>query len=249
MARPDKAAAVAEIADEFRSSNAAVLTEYRGLSVKQLQELRRALGENATYAVVKNTLTKLAAKEAGVDSFDELLTGPSAIAFVKGDPVEAAKSLRDFARANSPLVIKGGVLDGKPLTPAEIAKIADLESREALLAKLAGAMMASLNNAVYLFNEPLAQAARLVGALQAKAEQDSSILAGGAGTPAPSEDTAEVAQEAADESDAAPAAEAESEAESTQPDAAESAAAEAATEATDTADDAVESAAEETTEG
>jgi large subunit ribosomal protein L10 len=249
MARPDKAAAVAEIADEFRSSNAAVLTEYRGLSVKQLQELRRALGENATYAVVKNTLTKLAAKEAGVDSFDELLTGPSAIAFVKGDPVEAAKSLRDFARANSPLVIKGGVLDGKPLTPAEIAKIADLESREALLAKLAGAMMASLNNAVYLFNEPLAQAARLVGALQAKAEQDPSILAGGAGTPAPSEDTAEVAQEAADESDAAPAAEAESEAESTQADAAESAAAEAATEATDTADDAVESAAEETTEG
>jgi large subunit ribosomal protein L10 len=249
MARPDKAAAVAEIADEFRSSNAAVLTEYRGLSVKQLQELRRALGENATYAVVKNTLTKLAAKEAGVDSFDELLTGPSAIAFVKGDPVEAAKSLRDFARANSPLVIKGGVLDGKPLTPAEIAKIADLESREALLAKLAGAMMASLNNAVYLFNEPLAQAARLVGALQAKAEQDPSILAGGAGTPAPSEDTAEVAEDTADESDAAPAAEAESEAESTQADAAESAAAEAATEATDTADDAVESAAEETTEG
>ena len=144
MARPDKAAAVAEIADEFRNSNAAVLTEYRGLSVKQLQELRRSLGENATYAVVKNTLTKLAAKEAGVDSFDELLSGPSAIAFVKGDPVEAAKSLRDFAKANSPLVIKGGVLDGKPLTPAEIAKIADLESREVLLAKLAGAMMASL---------------------------------------------------------------------------------------------------------
>ena len=169
MARPDKAAAVAELADEFRSSNAAVLTEYRGLSVQQLQELRRALGENASYAVVKNTLTKIAAKEAGVDAFDDLLAGPSAIAFVKGDPVEAAKSLRDFAKANSPLVIKGGVLDGKPLTPDEIAKIADLESREVLLAKLAGAMMASLQNAVSLFNAPLSQAARLIGALQAKA--------------------------------------------------------------------------------
>jgi large subunit ribosomal protein L10 len=207
MARPDKAATVAEIADEFRTSNAAVLTEYRGLSVKQLQELRRSLGENATYAVVKNTLTKLAAKQAGVDSFEELLTGPSAIAFVKGDPVEAAKSLRDFARANSPLVIKGGVLDGKPLTPAEIAKIADLESREVLLAKLAGAMMASLNNAVSLFNAPLAQAARLVGALQAKAEQDPSILAGGAGVPAHSADTAAVEAAVDDETEAAESAE------------------------------------------
>jgi large subunit ribosomal protein L10 len=255
MARPDKAATVAEIADEFRSSNAVVLTEYRGLSVKQLQELRRSLGENATYAVVKNTLTKLAAREAGVDSFEELLTGPSAIAFVKGDAVEAAKSLRDFARANSPLVIKGGVLDGKPLTPAEIAKIADLESREVLLAKLAGAMMASLNNAVYLLNAPLAQAARLVGALQAKAEQDPSILRGGAGVPAPSEDTAAVADSAdagdtPDAADAAPAAEAE---------AAESEPTDVATEAThvveepagaDAAtDEATESPAEDTTEG
>ena len=144
MARPDKAAAVAELVDEFRNSNAAVLTEYRGLTVAQLQELRRALGENASYAVVKNTLTKIAAEEAGVEGFDELLAGPSAIAFVKGDPVEAAKSLRDFAKANSPLVIKGGVLDGKPLTAGEISKIADLESREVLLGKLAGALLASL---------------------------------------------------------------------------------------------------------
>ncbi len=139
--------------------------------MKQLQELRRSLGDHASYAVVKNTLTKIAAKQAGINGFDELLIGPSAIAFVKGDPVEAAKSLRDFARANSPLVIKGGVLDGKPLTVAEIAKIADLESREVLLAKLAGAFTASLQGAVFLFNAPLAQAARLAGALQAKAEQ------------------------------------------------------------------------------
>jgi large subunit ribosomal protein L10 len=173
-----------------------VLTEYRGLTVKQLQDLRRSLGENANYAVVKNTLTKIAATEAGVEGFDELLVGPTAIAFIKGDAVEAAKSLRDFAKANSPLVIKGGVLDGKSLTPAEIAKIADLESREVLLAKLAGALMASLQNAVFLFNAPLSQAARLAGALQAKAEQDPSILAGGAQAPS-SEDTA-AASEAAD---------------------------------------------------
>lgn len=173
MARPDKAAAVAELADEFRSSHGAVLTEYRGLTVKQLQDLRRALGENASYAVVKNTLTKIAAKEAGVDGFDDLLTGPSAIAFIKGDAVETAKSLRDFAKVNSPLVIKGGILDGKPLTIDEIAKIADLESREVLLAKLAGALVASLQNAVSLFNAPLAQVARLAGALQAqRAEHD-----------------------------------------------------------------------------
>jgi large subunit ribosomal protein L10 len=161
-----------------------VLTEYRGLTVKQLQELRRALGENASYAVVKNTLTKIAAKEAGVEGFDDLLTGPSAIAFIKGDPVATAKSLRDFARTNSPLVIKGGILDGKLLTIGEIAKIADLETREVLLAKLAGALVASLQNAVSLFNAPLAQVARLAGALEAKAQEDPSILAGGAGTPA-----------------------------------------------------------------
>jgi large subunit ribosomal protein L10 len=177
MARPDKAAAVAELADEFRTSQGAVLTEYRGLTVKQLQELRRALGENASYAVVKNTLTKIAAKEAGVEGFDDLLTGPSAIAFIKGDAVATAKSLRDFARTNSPLVIKGGILDGKLLTIGEIAKIADLESREVLLAKLAGALVASLQNAVSLFNAPLSQVARLAGALQAKVEQEAPAAA------------------------------------------------------------------------
>ncbi len=200
MARPDKATAVAELTDEFRNSSGAVLTEYRGLSVKQLQDLRRSLGDHASYAVVKNTLTKIAAKQAGVDSFDELLTGPSAIAFVKGDPVEAAKSLRDFARANSPLVIKGGVLDGKPLTVDEIAKIADLESREVLLAKLAGAFTASLQNAVFLFNAPLAQVARLAGALQAKAEEDAADSAA-----APESPDGPTAAEATPETTAPPA--------------------------------------------
>jgi large subunit ribosomal protein L10 len=166
MARSDKADAVAELTEQFRSSPGAVLTEYRGLTVKQLQDLRRSLGENATYAVVKNTLTQLAVREAGVDSFDGLLTGPSAIAFIKGDPVVAAKGLRDFAKAHPPLVIKGGVLDGKTLTADEIAKIADLESREVLLGKLAGVLKASLQNAVSLFQAPLAQTARLAAALQ-----------------------------------------------------------------------------------
>jgi large subunit ribosomal protein L10 len=172
MARPDKAAAVAELADELRGSNAVVLTEYRGLTVKQLTELRRSLGGHASYAVVKNTLTKIAAKEAGVEGLDEYLVGPSAIAFVKGDPVEAAKGLRDFAKANPVLVVKGGLLDGAPLSAQEITKLADLESREVLLAKLAGAMKASLQNAVSLFAAPLAQTARVIEALRQKAEAE-----------------------------------------------------------------------------
>lgn len=195
MARPDKAADVAELVESFQGAAGAVLTEYRGLSVKQLQDLRRALGENAQYAVVKNTLTKIAATEAGVEGFDDLLTGPTAIAFIEGDVVEAAKGLRDFAKANPALVIKGGLFEGKALDAKEIAKLADLESREVLLAKLAGGMLASLTQAVQLLNAPIAQAARLAGALQAKAEQDPSILQGGAGTPAPAAD--EASEEAA----------------------------------------------------
>ena len=172
MATAAKAAAIAELTEQFRNSGAAVLTEYRGLTVAQLTELRGSIREHATYSVVKNTLTKLAANEAGVTDLDEQLQGPTAIAFVTGDPVEAAKGLRDFAKANPALVIKGGVLDGKPLTTEEITKLADLESRETLLAKLAGAMNASLTNAVYLFAAPLSQTARVVEALRAKVEQE-----------------------------------------------------------------------------
>jgi len=181
MARPDKAAAVAELTENFRGSSAAVLTEYRGLTVAQLKELRRALAGNATYSVVKNTLTKIAAREAGIDALDSLLEGPSAIAFVTGDPVVVAKGLRDFGRANPHLVVKGGVLDGRPLTADEVRTLADLESREVLLAKLAGGMLASLQQAVSLFAAPLSQAARVIAALEAKAKEDPSILAGGAG--------------------------------------------------------------------
>jgi large subunit ribosomal protein L10 len=219
MARPDKAAAVAELVDSFQESTGAVLTEYRGLTVKQLQQLRRSLGENASYAVVKNTLTQIAAKQAGVAGVDDFLTGPTAIAFVNGDVVEAAKGLRDFARANPALVVKGGYFEGRALDAAEIARLADLESREVLLAKLAGAMLASLSQAVYLLNAPLAQAARVAAALRDKAEQDPSVLAGGAGTPAAAEAADEptaaaeetTADEPADESAAEATAEATTE--------------------------------------
>ena len=197
--RSDKAAAVAELAEAFRGSAAAVLTEYRGLTVKQISELRTALGADTSYAVVKNTLTKIAASDAGIEGLAELLSGPTAVAFVKGEPVEAAKALRDFAKAHPALVVKGGVMDGKALTVDEVRKLADLESREVLLGKMAGALLASLSNAVYLLNAPLAQAARLAGALQAKATEDPSILGGGAGTPAPAAEEAPASDEAPDE--------------------------------------------------
>ncbi len=208
--RSDKADAVAELAEAFRTSAAAVLTEYRGLTVKQISALRVALGADTSYAVVKNTLTKIAASDAGIDGLEELLSGPTAVAFVKGEPVEAAKALRDFAKANPALVVKGGVMDGKALTVDEVKKLADLESRDVLLGKMAGALLASLSNAVYLLNAPLAQAARLAGALQAKATEDPSVLRGGAGTPAPAAEEVPAEQAPAEEATAeeAPAAEA-----------------------------------------
>jgi large subunit ribosomal protein L10 len=206
--RPDKGDTVATLTESFTSSSAAVLTEYRGLSVKQITDLRVALGADTTYSVVKNTLTKIAAERAGLTGLDALLAGPTAVAFVSGDPVTAAKSLRDFAKANPALVVKGGVMDGKALTADEIKKLADLESREVLLSKMAGALKASLTNAVYLFAAPLSQAARALGALEAKAAADPSVLAGGAGTPAPvAEEAPTEAPEAEAETTEAPVAE------------------------------------------
>lgn len=169
----NKEASVAELTELFRSSTAVLLTEYRGLTVAQLKQLRTNIRENASYAVVKNTLTKIAANEAGISSFDDELTGPSAIAFVHGDPVAVAKGLRDFAKANPLLVIKGGYFDGNPLSAAEVTKLAELESREVLLGKLAGAFKASLFGAAYMFNAPLAQAVRTVDALRDKQESAS----------------------------------------------------------------------------
>jgi large subunit ribosomal protein L10 len=170
--RADKAGAVAELTDNFRNSPATLLTEYRGLTVKQLTELRRSLGRTTTYTVAKNTLAKRAAADAGIDGLDELFTGPTALAFVSGDPVEAAKGLRDFAKANPLLVIKGGVFEGKAITAAEVSKIADLESRDVLLAKLAGAMKANLSKAAAVLQAPLSKTARTVAALQDKRAQE-----------------------------------------------------------------------------
>ncbi|HEY7222676.1 MAG TPA: 50S ribosomal protein L10 [Micromonosporaceae bacterium] len=168
--RTDKATAVAELTDHFRSATATVLTEYRGLTVAQLKMLRRALGPQTTYAVAKNTLAKRAAEGAGIAGLGDLFSGPTALAFVTGDVVEAAKGLREFAKAHPLLVIKGGVFEGKPLSAAEVGRLADLESREVLLAKLAGAMKANLSKAAATFQAPLSQAVRLADALRAKHE-------------------------------------------------------------------------------
>jgi large subunit ribosomal protein L10 len=169
MAQKD--ATVAELTKNFESSTAVLLTEYRGLTVAQLKELRNSIRQDAEYAVVKNTLTKIAANNAGIATLDDDLKGPSAIAFVHGDPVAVAKGLRAFAKAHPLLVVKGGYFDGNPLTADEVNKLADLESREVLLAKFAGAMKASLTKAAYLFNAPLSKAVRTVDALREK--QDS----------------------------------------------------------------------------
>ena len=192
MARADKVAAVTELTERFQSSNGAMLTDYRGLTVAQLAELRRSLGENATFTVVKNTITKIAVKDAGLEEeISSLLTGPSAIAFVEGDVVEAAKGLRDFARANPHLVIKGGVLDGAALTAAEITRLADLEPRDVLLAKLAGAMKASMAGAAATFNALPVQLARLAEALRVKrVEQEAAAGAAPAAAEQPEADPA-----------------------------------------------------------
>ena len=200
MAQADKATAVADIAEQFKSSTATVITEYRGLTVANLAELRRSLSGSATYSVAKNTLIKRAASEAGVEGLDELFVGPTAIAFVSGEAVDAAKAIKKFAKDHKALVIKGGYMDGRALTVSEVERIADLESREVLLAKLAGAMKANLSKAAALFNAPASQVARLVAALQEKKAAEAPAEAAAPEAAAP-----EAAAPAAE----APAAEAE----------------------------------------
>ena len=196
MARADRVAAVTELTDRLRESDSVVLTEYRGLSVSQLRALRQSLGDNATFSVVKNTLTKIAVSEVGLqDQLAPLLSGPSAIAFVGGDVVEAAKGLRDFSRDNPALVIKGGVLDGKALTPDEITRLADLEPREVLLARLAGAMTALMSRAAAVFNALPTQVAQLLEALRVqRAEQGGDEGGQEAAPEAPAENAGENAQ-------------------------------------------------------
>ena len=168
----DKQTKVAELTERFTSSNTVVLTEYRGLSVTALKELRRSMANNATYVVAKNTLLSIAAKNAGVTAFDDQLVGPSALAFVHGDPVTTAKALKDFAKANPLLIIKSAVMDGVSLDAAEINKLADLESREVLLAKAAGAIKATMFKAAYTFNALPSGAVRVVDALRQKQESN-----------------------------------------------------------------------------
>ncbi|GAB2645827.1 50S ribosomal protein L10 [Nocardia goodfellowii] len=182
MAKPEKVTAVAEITEQFKSSTATVVTEYRGLSVGKITELRRALGADATYSVAKNTLVKRAAAEAGVEGLDDLFVGPTAITFIKGEPVDAAKALKAFAKDNKALIIKGGYMDGAALSVSEVERIADLESREVLLAKLAGAMKANLSKAAATFAAPATKMARLLVALEEKQR------AGGAVADAPAAD-------------------------------------------------------------
>jgi len=198
MARSDKAAAVAELTEDFRSATATVLTEYRGLSVTSMKELRRSLGGTTKYSVVKNTLTKIAAKNAGVEISDDLLTGPSAVAFIKGDPIDAAKSLKNFQKENPFLVIKGGIFEGKSVTVAEIMKLADLESREVLLSKLAGAMKGTM-----------AKAARTFDALRIKLEAGAPAAPAAPAAEAPVAEAAPAAEEAVAEvvAEAAPVVE------------------------------------------
>jgi large subunit ribosomal protein L10 len=202
MPTQDKVAVVAEITERFEKSSAAVLTEYRGLTVAQLTQLRRSLGEGSSYAVVKNTLTKRAADSVGFSDLAPLLNGPTAIAFIEGDPVVAAKAIRDFARANPMLVVKGGVVEGRTVDAREVTRLADVESREVLLAKLAGAMKGNLTKAAGLFQAPLSQMARLAEALKEKKEADTPA----ADAPAAEAPAAEAAEAEAPAEDAAAAA-------------------------------------------
>lgn len=168
MAKAEKATAVADIAEKFKEATATVVTEYRGLKVSNLAELRRSLGDGTTYTVAKNTLVKRAASEAGVEGLDDLFTGPTAIAFINGEPVDAAKAIKKFAKDNKALVIKGGYMDGRALSVSEVERIADLESREVLLSRVAGALKAKQSQAAALFVAPASQVARLAAALQDK---------------------------------------------------------------------------------
>ena len=218
MARKDKAVTLEALEADFRDSSAVLLTEYRGLSVAALKKLRRSLGAEASYTVAKNTLMKLAAKRAGVEGLDALLVGPSALAFVKGDPVNAAKAIKNFAKENQKLVIKGGFLDGKVLDAKDVQKLADLESREVLLAKLAGAMKAKMAQAAAVFAAPASKTVRTIEALRVAAVADPSKIAGAGvaaavveeapAAPAAEETPAEAPAEAAVEATEAPAAEA-----------------------------------------
>ncbi|MEY3072283.1 MAG: hypothetical protein RLZZ353_479 [Actinomycetota bacterium] len=169
MAREDKAAVVTEVRDRVAGSAAMLLTHYRGLGMKDLSALRTALRDvDAELRVVKNTLARRAVAEAGVEGLDDLLEGPTGLVFCGTDPVGPAKALKAFAKDHPELVVRGGWLDGAVLDADEATRLADLASREELLAKLAGLMQGALSGMARLLQAPLAHQARLLQALADK---------------------------------------------------------------------------------
>ena len=171
MKRPEKEAVIAQLTDQFRDADAIYLTEYRGLTVPQISDLRNKLGRDTSYSVAKNTLARIAAKEAGIGGLEETIAGPIAITFVKGDFVEAAKTLRDFAKENKALIVKGGFADGTVYDAEGVKKLADLESREVLLSKMAGALKGTMAKAAFLFVALPTKAVRTIDALRDKQEK------------------------------------------------------------------------------
>lgn len=172
MANPKNTAGLAELKEKIDGASSIVLTEYRGLSVAQLQELRNELGFDVDYSVAKNTLFKIAANEAGIEGLDDKLTGPTAIAFIKGEAVDAAKVMKKFASDNEAFVVKGGYMDGNALSADQVKAIAELDNRETTLAKLAGAMKGNLAKAAAVFNAPATKMARLGAALEEKKQDE-----------------------------------------------------------------------------
>jgi large subunit ribosomal protein L10 len=171
MVNSAKKEAVAELEGRFKEADALFITQYRGLSVPEISELRTQLGEDTSYDVVKNTLAKIAAENAGVSALDpEMLKGPVAIAFAKGEGADVAKALKKFSGENEALVIVGGVFEGKSLDKEGVISIASLESREVLLAKFAGAAKATTSKAAYCFIGVQSKAAQLFKALEEKKE-------------------------------------------------------------------------------
>lgn len=211
MPNASNVAEVEAIKGRLEGSVAALLTEYRGLKVAELGELRASLrGSSTEYRVLKNTLTSIAVREAGYEDLVALLQGPTAVAFVHGDPVQAAKDLAEFARTHPALVVKGGVMDGRVLDAAEVRQLATLESREVLLARMAGLLQASAQRTVSLLAAPLRQVATMTAALrdQTPGEPQGGDAAAQPSDQTPGEPTAAADAEAPDEAAEAPSAEA-----------------------------------------
>jgi large subunit ribosomal protein L10 len=246
MLKRDKERIVAELADRLRSAQSLIVTDYRGLSVKEIDDLRTKLLEHGVrYTVVKNTLTRLAAEQAEEKDLVELLDGPTAIAFLDpdADPAAAAKVLNDIAGAGKILVIRGAVLEGKTITEADVKNLASLPPMDVLRAQLVGALAAPMATIVGLFTAPLRD---LVGVIDARIKQ---LEEQGEAVPEPEPEAApeaEAAAEAPAEPEAAAAPEAEGAAEAAEPEAAAESEAESEAEAGAQPEVEAEAAPEET---